>query len=109
MTNYENENENKEQAIIPATAIETEEKKSDFQGQLQQYQQQATEVVNKAKTYANEYIGQASEKLKEYQNKDLNKITDDAKDFARRKPGQAIAISAVVGLALGLLVRGGRR
>ncbi|MBC7798759.1 MAG: hypothetical protein H7Z37_17970, partial [Pyrinomonadaceae bacterium] len=62
-----------------------------------------------AKTYAIEYIGQANEKLMEYQNTDLNQITDDAKDFARRKPGQAIAISAVVGLALGLLVRGGRR
>ena len=81
----------------------------EFKAQAQQYGQQALDGLNKAKDYATEYYGQASEKLKDLQGKDLSQIADEAKDFARRKPVQAIAISAAVGLLLGLLFRGGRR
>lgn len=81
----------------------------DFKNQAQQYGQQAVEGLNKAKDYAAQYYGQAADKLKDLQGKDLNQIADEAKDFARRKPVQAIAISAAVGLLLGLVIRGGRR
>jgi ElaB/YqjD/DUF883 family membrane-anchored ribosome-binding protein len=81
----------------------------DLKTQTQQYGQQALEGLNKAKDYATEYYGQAAEKLKDLQGKDLNQIADEAKDFARRKPAQAIAISAAIGLLLGLVLRGGRR
>jgi ElaB/YqjD/DUF883 family membrane-anchored ribosome-binding protein len=36
-------------------------------------------------------------------------LVEDAKEFARKKPGQTILISAAVGLVLGLLLKGGRR
>lgn len=81
----------------------------DLKNQAQQYGQQAIEGLNKAKDYATQYYGQATEKLKDLQGKDLSQIADEAKDFARRKPVQAIAISAAVGLLLGLVLRGGRR
>lgn len=77
--------------------------------QAQQYGQQALDGLNKAKDYASEYYGQATEKLKDLQGKDMSQIAEEAKDFARRKPVQAIAISAAVGLVLGLILRGGRR
>jgi ElaB/YqjD/DUF883 family membrane-anchored ribosome-binding protein len=74
---------------------------TDFRGQAQQYGQQAVDALNRAKGYAQEYGQQAVDKFKDLQGKDLNQIAEDAKDFARRKPVQAIAISAAVGLALG--------
>lgn len=81
----------------------------DFKIQAQQYGQQALEGFNKAKGYAQEYGQQAVDKFRDLQGKDINQIAEEAKDFARRKPVQAIAISAAVGLVLGLVLRGGRR
>ena len=37
------------------------------------------------------------------------KSVEDAKEFARQKPGQTILISAAIGLVLGLVLRGGRK
>lgn len=84
-------------------------KQTDFRNQAQQYKQQAVDTLNRAKAQAGEYIGQANEKFKDLQNKDLNEIAEEAKDFARRKPVQAMAITAAAGLVLGLILRGGRR
>ncbi|HZH35171.1 MAG TPA: DUF883 C-terminal domain-containing protein [Pyrinomonadaceae bacterium] len=81
----------------------------DLKTQAQQYSQQAVDAINKAKDYAGEYLGQAGEKIKDLQNKDFGQITEEAKDFARRKPVQAIGIAAAVGLVVGMLLRGGRR
>ncbi len=80
----------------------------DWRGQAQAYGQQATEALNKAKGYAQEYLGQAGDKIKDLQNKDLGQITDEAKDFARRKPGQALLISAAAGVVIGFLLKGRR-
>lgn len=87
----------------------TREYANDFRSQAQHYGQQAVDTLNKAKGYAQEYSQQAVDKLKDLQSKDLNQIAEEAKDFARRKPVQAIAISAAVGLVVGLILRGGRR
>ena len=53
--------------------------------------------------------GLVGEKFKGLQGKDFNQIAGEAKDYARKNPGQAILISAAAGLFLGLLLRGGRR
>ncbi|MDQ4121459.1 MAG: hypothetical protein M3209_08440 [Acidobacteriota bacterium] len=90
------------------TATSTPTASQDWRGQAQVYGQQATEVLNKAKGYAQEYFGQAGDKIKNLQDKDLNQITEDAKDFARRKPGQALLISAAAGLVIGFLLKGRR-
>jgi ElaB/YqjD/DUF883 family membrane-anchored ribosome-binding protein len=37
--------------------------------------------------------------------KDPKEIVEDAKEYARQKPGQTILISAAIGLVLGMLLR----
>ncbi|MEO8072103.1 MAG: hypothetical protein ABI891_00320 [Acidobacteriota bacterium] len=81
----------------------------DFKGQAQEYQQKLQDAAVKAKDFANEKISQASDKFKELQQKDPQELVDNAKDYARQKPGQALLISAAAGLVLGLLLRGGKR
>jgi ElaB/YqjD/DUF883 family membrane-anchored ribosome-binding protein len=88
-----------------ATATQTTQ---DWRSQAQAYGQQAGEALNRARGYAQEYIGQAGDKFKDLQNKDFNQITEDAKDFARRKPAQALIISAAAGLVIGFLLKGRR-
>ena len=61
-----------------------------------------------AKDFANEKFSQAGDKFKELQNKDPKELVEDAKEFARQKPGQTILISAAIGLVLGFLLKGRR-
>lgn len=79
--------------------------KQNIRAQAQQFGQQATDAFNVARTRASEYLGQANEKFKDLQGKDASQLAEEAKDFARRKPTQALAISAAAGLVLGLLLR----
>jgi ElaB/YqjD/DUF883 family membrane-anchored ribosome-binding protein len=71
----------------------------------QQYGQKLTEVATHAKDYVADKVSVVSDKFKDLQNADLGELAENAKDYARRKPGQALLISAAVGLVLGLLVR----
>ncbi len=40
---------------------------------------------------------------------DPKELVEDAKEFARQKPGQTILISAAIGMLIGLVLRSGRR
>ena len=80
----------------------------DLKMQAQEYGQRLQDAAVKARDFASEKFSQAGDKLKELQEKDPKQIVEDAKDFARQKPGQAILISAAVGVVLGLLFRGRR-
>lgn len=77
--------------------------------QAQEYQQKINDAALKAKEYANEKFTQAGDKFKEISAKDPKELVEDAKEFARKKPGQTILISAAIGLVLGLILRGGRK
>ena len=77
--------------------------------QAQEYGQKIQDAAVKAKDFASEKFSQAGDKLKDIQNKDARELIEDAKEFARQKPGQTILISAAVGLVLGLLFRGSRK
>lgn len=79
---------------------------TDFKAQAQEYGQKVQDAATKAKDYATEKYNLANEKLKEFQSKDPQELVEEAKNYARQKPGQTILISAAVGLALGLLLRG---
>ncbi len=108
------ENETQEQGLIPVSPSNGEDKTQndymkDFKGQAQEYQQKLQDTAIKAKDYANEKLSQASEKFKELQQKDPKELVEDAKEYARQKPGQTILISAAIGLVLGLIFRGGRK
>src|SRR5438132_7043021 len=74
-----------------------------------EYGRKIADAAAKTRDYVGEKVAVAGEKFKELQNKDLNEVVDNAKDYARKNPGQAILISAAAGLFLGLLLRGVRR
>ena len=106
-----------EQSLIPVTPERAEGQNSflddEFLGDLkmhaQEYGQKLQDAAAKAKDFAGEKFAQAGDKFKEIQGKDPKELVEDAKEFARQKPGQTSLISAAVGLVLGLLFRGGRR
>jgi ElaB/YqjD/DUF883 family membrane-anchored ribosome-binding protein len=74
----------------------------------QDYGQKISEVASHARDYVSDKVSVVGDKIKDLQNADLGELAENAKDYARRKPGQAILISAAAGLILGLLVRGRR-
>lgn len=81
----------------------------DLRTQAQDYGHKLQEAAGKARVFAEEKAAWAGDKLKELQNKEPKELIEDAKEFARQKPGQTILISAAVGLVVGLLLKGGRR
>lgn len=78
----------------------------DIKMQAQEYGQKIQDAASKAKDFASEKFAAAGDKFKELQNKEPRELIEDAKEFARQKPGQTILISAAVGLVLGLFLRG---
>jgi ElaB/YqjD/DUF883 family membrane-anchored ribosome-binding protein len=72
------------------------------------YGQKISEAASHARDYVSDKVSVVGDKIKDLQNADLGELAENAKDYARRKPGQAILISAAAGLILGLLVRGRR-
>lgn len=113
--NQTNNNLNNDQSLITTDAYKTSDDKTgteymnDFKAQAQNYGQQFQDAATKAQAYATDKFAVASDKFKELQGKDPKELVEEAKNFAREKPGQALAVSAVVGLVLGLILRGGRR
>ena len=77
----------------------------EFKAQAQEYGQKVQEAAVKAKDYASEKIAVAGDKFKELQDKDPQELIEEAKEYARQKPGQAILISAAAGLIIGWLLR----
>ena len=96
-----------EQSLVPLVPEEApdDEFLGDLRMQAQDYGQKLQDAAGKARIFAEEKMSWAGDKLKELQDKDPKQIVDDAKDFARQKPGQTILISAAVGLVLGLILR----
>jgi ElaB/YqjD/DUF883 family membrane-anchored ribosome-binding protein len=74
----------------------------------QEYGQKISEVATHAKDFLGDKVSVVGDKLKDLQNADIGEIAENAKEFARKKPGQALLISAAAGLILGLIIRGRR-
>jgi ElaB/YqjD/DUF883 family membrane-anchored ribosome-binding protein len=74
----------------------------------QEYGQKISDAAIQAKEYVGDKVTVVSDKIKELKDADLGELTENAKEYARRNPGQAILISAAAGLLLGLLIRGRR-
>ena len=77
--------------------------------QAQQYGQKLAGAATSAKDYMSDKLSTAGDKLKDLQNVDVKQVTEDAKQYARQNPGQALLISAAAGFLLGLVLRGNRR
>ena len=99
-----------EQGLMPVTgqpgAAGTDEFLGDIKMQVDEYGQKIQDAATKAYDFASEKVTQAGDKFKELSAKDPKELVEDAKEFARQKPGQTILISAAVGLVLGLILRG---
>lgn len=74
----------------------------------QDYGQKISEAATNAKDYLSDKVSVVGDKFKELQNADLGELAENAKQYARQKPGQALLISAAAGLLLGLIIRGRR-
>ena len=102
-----------EQGLVPVIneteRVTDDEFLGDLKMQAQEYGQKIQDAASKAKDFASEKFAAAGDKFKEIQGKDPKELIEDAKEFARQKPGQTILISAAVGLVLGLLFRNGRK
>lgn len=106
-------NTNQEQGLVKPDIYDGGDKTrndymNEFKGQAQEYGQKFQDAALKAKDYAGEKFTAANEKFKELQSKDPKELVEDAKEFARQKPGQALLISAAAGLVIGLLLKGRR-
>jgi ElaB/YqjD/DUF883 family membrane-anchored ribosome-binding protein len=104
-----------EQSLVPIeqddqfTSSGQDEFLGDLRMQAQEYGTKIQDAAVKAKDFASEKIAQAGEKFKELQGKEPKEIVEDVKEYTRKKPGQALLISAAAGLIIGLIFRGGRR
>ncbi|MFL6229789.1 MAG: hypothetical protein ACJ741_13540 [Pyrinomonadaceae bacterium] len=78
-------------------------------GMAQEYGQKLTDAASQAKDYMSDKLTPAVDKLNELRQKDYGQIADDAKEYAKQNPGQAILISAAAGFLLGLLLRNSRK
>jgi ElaB/YqjD/DUF883 family membrane-anchored ribosome-binding protein len=72
----------------------------------QEYGSKITEAASQAKDYVTDKVSVVGDKLKDLQNADLGEVAENAKEYARKNPGQAILISAAAGLLVGLILRG---
>ena len=103
-----------EQGLVPAQdpfgeTSGTDEFLGDLRVQAEEYGQKLKDAAGNAYGYASDKFNQGADKVREMANKDPKELIEDAKEFARQKPGQTILISAAVGLVLGLILRGGRK
>jgi ElaB/YqjD/DUF883 family membrane-anchored ribosome-binding protein len=92
-----------------ATGTATAPSASGIASQAKEYGQKVADAATKAKDYLSDRASQAGEKIQDLRNVDYAQLAEDAKDYARQKPGQAILIAAAAGFVVGLLLRGTRR
>jgi len=100
---------------LQAAGAETKEQSTSGNGAAatatalaQEYGEKISGAASQAKDFVSEKMTVVGDKLKDLQNADLSEITENAKDYARKNPGQAILISAAAGLLVGLILRGRR-
>ena len=82
---------------------------SEFSDTAHEMGQKIADAASRAGDYIEEKAGVVGDKIKNLQGKNFSEIADEAKDYARRKPGHAILISAAAGLVLGFLLKNSRR
>lgn len=80
-----------------------------YAAQAKEVGQKVADAATKAKDYLSDKATVAGEKIQDLRNVDYGQLAEDAKDYARQKPGQAILIAAAAGFVVGLLLRGSRR
>jgi ElaB/YqjD/DUF883 family membrane-anchored ribosome-binding protein len=81
--------------------------------QAKEYGQKVADAATSAREYVTDKASAVgtvvSDKFRDIQNMDYRQVAEEAKEYARQKPGQALLISAAAGFVIGLLLRGSRR
>jgi len=78
-------------------------------GTAQEYGQKIADAATTAKDYMSDKVSVVGDKFKDLQNKDFSQVAEEAKNYAREKPGQALLISAAAGFLIGLLLKSSNR
>jgi len=78
-------------------------------GTAQEYGQKIADAATTAKDYVSSQVSVVGDKFKDLQNKDFSQVAEEAKNYAREKPGQALLISAAAGFLIGLLLKSSNR
>ena len=74
-----------------------------------EYGQTVADAASTAKDYITDKASVVGDKLQGLREVDYAEYANQAKDYARQNPGQALLVAAAAGFVIGLLVRGGRR
>ena len=74
----------------------------------QEYSGKISDAASQAKDFVSDKISVVGDKIKDLQNADFAEMAENAKDYTRKNPGQALLISAAAGLLVGLILRGRR-
>ncbi|HJQ34395.1 MAG TPA: hypothetical protein VJ866_19600 [Pyrinomonadaceae bacterium] len=74
-----------------------------------EYGQTVADAASTARDYLSDKASVVGDKLQDLRNVDYAEYANQAKDYARQNPGQALLVAAAAGFVIGLLVRGGRR
>lgn len=74
-----------------------------------EYGQTVADAASTAKEYLTDKASVVGDKISGLRDVDYAEYADQAKNYARQNPGQALLVAAAAGFVIGLLVRGGRR
>src|SRR5687767_10823379 len=74
-----------------------------------EYGQTVAEKATQAREYLTDRASVVGDKIQGLREVDYAEYANQAKDYARQNPGQALMVAAAAGFVIGLLVRGGRR
>jgi ElaB/YqjD/DUF883 family membrane-anchored ribosome-binding protein len=91
------------------TATATAPSAGGLGARAKEYGQTVAEAASTARDYITDKAGVVGDKLSGLKDVDYAEYANQAKDYARQKPGQALLVAAAAGFVIGLLVRGGRR
>ncbi|MCA1619074.1 MAG: hypothetical protein LC795_07135 [Acidobacteria bacterium] len=91
------------------TATATAPSAGGIGARAKEYGQTVAEAASTARDYITDKAGVVGDKLSGLRDVDYAEYANQAKDYARQKPGQALLVAAAAGFVIGLLVRGGRR
>lgn len=75
----------------------------------QEYGQKIADKAVQARDFVSAKLDLAGEKFKDLQNRDFSEVAGQAKEYAKKNPGQVIVAAAAAGFLLGILVKVGRR
>jgi len=74
-----------------------------------EYGQTVADAATTAKDYITDKASVVGDKIQGLRDVDYAEYANQAKDYARQNPGQALLVAAAAGFVIGLLVRSGRR